>query len=783
MADNIRATPQNAALGSIANFLKQSYGPERTQQMQGMMEFLGVPAVARTIERISYGEPITNINKANVPLLPEDTAEAAMMVAPPLTSMAKRVGTNLVQTAPYVARDMMQSMADPMKSYVIKPKGGNWLAGKIEKSIEPLKIQGLPDLTGTGEIPLDPGPAAINKWLDTKLNKYIKNEMGTAEDPLRELAERGVVAGNFGTVGRDDQKYLEGLREAAGFPSKGLAKSRLARKYEALSDLAISQNTAGTYTGSTSGRPYTGYMDANPWLSKVPPETKVYELIQPNPLTDDLGFNHVIDELKNAIDPNSTLPANLRLKYTDLDKVTVPQAVERVAKINDWRAAQAAEAEKAGMLDNLTATPRLQDPTTQLSFVEKPGMTWVDIPATTDEKANKLCTTIGKQAGWCTQGRDLAESYGSGNNRLTTLLDAEGRPHVQAMITQQSDELRRADFLKQLSEEQYNNVLKADPQQVKIMFEEWSSKNPLSFSISELKPVGNDFDSARAQEYLKRDPQYQAKITDSVLKFLNAGEWGRVKDLGKYGIVDLQDTKSVVTGMVDALGHIPSRDRSTRFNEAIDMNPDAQRFMSLNQFREFVDPNFGKEGFQAGGLVKGAVKNIGEMVQKYMAKEASEAAAKEAVKEQKMLQGFYRGYAGENEPAKTAFGSETYFVSPQRKVADYYAQRRAAETGAEPHAEMILADPFFTRNNPYGLSIPIDKYNRDFLVTRARRVDPDEVKSRTPLYAEGGSVSSYDPFQVDEIMNSINAPQNYAQGGSVSAYDPDQIDAIANQFM
>jgi hypothetical protein len=646
MADNIRATPQNAALGSIANFLKQSYGPERTQQMQGMMEFLGVPAVARTVERISYGEPITNINKANVPLLPEDTAEAAMMVAPPLTSMAKRVGTNLVQTAPYVARDMMQSMADPMKSYVIKPKGGNWLAGKIEKSIEPLKIQGLPDLTGTGEIPLDPGPAAINKWLDTKLNKYVKNEMGTAEDPLRELAERGVVAGNFGTVGRDDQQYLEGLREAAGFPSKGLAKSRLARKYESLSDLAISQNTAGTYTGSTSGRPYTGYMDENPWLSKVPPETKVYELTQPNPLTDDLGFDHLIDELKNAIDPNSTLPANLRLKYTDLDKVTVPQAVERVAKINDWRAAQAKEAEKLGMMGNLTASPRLQDPTTQLSFVDKPGMTWVDIPATTDKTANKLCTTIGKQAGWCTQGRDLAESYGSGNNRLTTLLDAEGRPHVQAMITQQSDELRRADFLKQLSEEQYNNVLKADPQQVKIMFEEWSSKNPLSFSISELKPVGNDFDSARAQEYLKRDPQYQAKITDSVLKFLNAGEWGRVKDLGKYGIVDLQDTKSVVTGMVDALGHIPSRDRSTRFNEAIDMNPDAQRFMSLNQFREFVDPNFGKEGF-----------------------------------------------------------------------------------------------------------------------------------------AEGGSVAAYDPFQVDDVMNSIDAPQGYAEGGSVAAYNDDQIDAIANQFM
>ena len=123
------------------------------------------------------------------------------------------------------------------------------------------------------------------------------------------------------------------------------------------------------------------------------------------------------------------------------------------------------------------------------------------------------------------------------------------------------------------------------------------------------------------------------------------------------------------------------------------------------------------------------------------------------VKEHKMLQGLYRGYAGENVPAKTAFGSDTYFVSPQKRVADYYAQRRAAETGAAPHAEMVLVDPATLRNQSYGLSIPIDKYNQDFLVTRARRVDPDEAKSRTQLYAKGGSVSVYDPNQIDAIVN------------------------------
>jgi hypothetical protein len=205
-------------------------------------------------------------------------------------------------------------------------------------------------------------------------------------------------------------------------------------------------------------------------------------------------------------------------------------------------------------------------------------------------------------------------------------------------------------------------------------------------------------------------------------------------------------------------------------NAAIDANPDAPRFMTSRQLREFIGPFEPTEGFAGGGLVK--------MLSKYFGKAAAKEVVKEAPKEQKMLQGFYRGYAGENTPAKTAFGSDTYFVSPQRKVGDYYAKRRAAETGEDPHLEMILADPFLSRNNPYGLSIPIDKYNRDFLMTRARRVDPDEVKERTKLYAKGGLVD-FDPDEIAQIAES--ATQGFAAGGLVD-YDPEEIDTIASKL-
>ena len=49
------------------------------QALPQMIESTGIP---QTMQRMAYGLPLTNIGKANVPLLPEDTANAAMTLAP-----------------------------------------------------------------------------------------------------------------------------------------------------------------------------------------------------------------------------------------------------------------------------------------------------------------------------------------------------------------------------------------------------------------------------------------------------------------------------------------------------------------------------------------------------------------------------------------------------------------------------------------------------------------------------------------------------------------------------
>ncbi|MEI8285781.1 MAG: hypothetical protein WCG15_00640 [Actinomycetes bacterium] len=591
-------------------------------------------------------------------------------------ALAETAGQRIMQGQSLIP-GVPASITNPPMMFAVKPeKGGNWLNNSIENSVGGLRYAGKPIDTsrkltqeagnairydypnidegyaehfrGTGKHSMEyaddywdwmaknhPKEFAevsegrtpshyLNNFVDKKIVPYIKNNMATPHDPVRELADRGVshmplyqepvVTGD--TYAR---------RERAGLPKEGFARTPLGQQWEHKADESILGKSAGMHV--KQGELPDAFdttrwnLQRNPWLKDVPPETTVYQMGSSDRITN-LGFDHVMDELRNAISPNSGLPDNLRLKPEALDKVTLPQAIERVSKINDWRSAEAAKAEKAGMLENLNAAPRLDVPEAKLSFVDNPGMKWVDIPETTEKKGLDLCTTIGKQGGWCTQGENLAEHYGSGENRLTALLDSEGRPHAQAKITQQSPEMHKADFLGSLTQEQYDRVLNNNGPVATQMYEDWAKRNPIKQNITELKPVGNDFGSARAREYEKRDPRYQQVVQQGVLDFLNKGDWGKVRDLDHYDIYDLADPKSLNRGLEDVLGdyHL-SHERASIFNAAVSETPDANRFMNRSQLQQFVspysiEPNAKPEGYKDGGGVS-AVESGDPSIQFY----------------------------------------------------------------------------------------------------------------------------------------------------------------------
>ena len=454
-------------------------------------------------------------------------------------------------------------------------------------------------------------------------------------------------------------------RAFTGSPVEDTATTPLGKLWERYADYSIFPRPAGQRLSENKSltRNFSNVQpveEANPWLLKVPPETQVYELSN---YSDFAGFPHLVDELKAAVNPASEVPEHLRLTVDQLDKVTMPQAVKRVAEINAWRAKQAAEAEKQGLMANLQATPRLKDESMQLSFVEKPGATWVDVPETVTEDGVKLCTSLGKAGGWCTQNEGLAKSYGSGSNRLTTLIDAEGRPHAQAKITTQIDDASKTELAGLLGDEEaigdqfYRNIAtvlegrgfddaqdiaeslamgseRDLPQNVRDILADVEAeaeamlpkKNLAVPDIEELKPPGNSFTSERSTEYLRRDPDYKAKVTDSVLKFLNSGTWGKVNDLQHYDIADLKDSNSIVNA-INNLYPGNFQKGADAFNMAADMEPNTPRFMSQSQLREFIEPSTKPEGFAKGGLVEYDPDHIESLAQGFDAEEFASGGA------------------------------------------------------------------------------------------------------------------------------------------------------------
>ena len=82
--DALRATPRNEYLGALADLIAQSYAPQRTQQMQGTARFLSMPAISQTLDRLSYGEPLTTGagGLGGTTRIRPEALEAGMAVAP-----------------------------------------------------------------------------------------------------------------------------------------------------------------------------------------------------------------------------------------------------------------------------------------------------------------------------------------------------------------------------------------------------------------------------------------------------------------------------------------------------------------------------------------------------------------------------------------------------------------------------------------------------------------------------------------------------------------------------
>ena len=135
---------------------------------------------------------------------------------------------------------------NPQIMSAVKNKGGNWLQGatdRLDSLKYPIESKGASNfdfvrdnanaakiaehVAEMEKIGYSPSQIhdvlneiALNKWVDTKIKPYVRNEMGTPTDPVRELHEQGIS--HINTIANEPFNTIHWLKEdrqRAGLPS------------------------------------------------------------------------------------------------------------------------------------------------------------------------------------------------------------------------------------------------------------------------------------------------------------------------------------------------------------------------------------------------------------------------------------------------------------------------------------------------------------------------------------------------------------------------------------
>ena len=263
----LRATPYANPLTGLSNdaiqgLLAFMQDKRRTQQLQGLGNLLESTGIPKTVERAAYAESprglldaLTNVNKANVPFLKPETAEALLTVAPlprgagKVAMAAGRAGERVAERlVPQIMErgglpaEMLQGMAQNTRSNVFletKPKTPNPLVGS---RYETEYIGGLAPKTPTRIEDTQGSSFMILPWDSTTRNMKIKS----VSDEV--LPEAVITEG-----GQDFARFLENIEKGIG----GASGESIAKKIMQRVKIAQEENLAAGGNGQVFMLPST----------------------------------------------------------------------------------------------------------------------------------------------------------------------------------------------------------------------------------------------------------------------------------------------------------------------------------------------------------------------------------------------------------------------------------------------------------------------------------------------------------------------------------------------
>ena len=550
------------------------------------------------------------------PILPE--AVALQYLTGPATSQAMRTAGRGAEKAgraierrmePVVKgalergglpREMVLAMGANTQSNVVKPKGGNWLAGSVEKVLDPLItkgviankeipygpefdaaiIQRIADLKDTANLPGYKGGAgrvaklleddlqdavsnqdraknaAINKWVQSNLTNYVKKDMATPDDPVRKLADEGISHLPEDRRPPLNMGAVRETRKEAGFPDP-YGQSPQGLLYESLADKPIGFGTVGEMINRGKGEP---------WMEKVDPFTRVHGISPMDSVnfTQDIGFNHILDVLREDL-------AAGRIRPEQLNKVSMEQAVRRTHEYDQELAAKM----NAARTTAREGLPVYKDYPEGYRWVQltRPG----DFAAESDAMGHSVrgyeppkghpdWTEGSGDSGSSSYGLGGWDAIKKGEAKVYSLVDAKGEPHATIEVGKGRHPIgstgRGNNFPDELRYGDYDNNYLEIPKEKQLEIYELGKKlfyeNPNAYAENRIlsgdrTPDIHDSFQKAADMLLGEKPGYVRQIKGKgnarpiskydpyTQDFVKSGGWSDVKDLQNTGLQRVEE--------------------------------------------------------------------------------------------------------------------------------------------------------------------------------------------------------------------------------------------------
>lgn len=435
--------------------------------------------------------------------------------------------------------EMLQALgAQP--SFAVRPRGGHFelrpdRSGMGMAVWDDVKQTVSDTLANTADQPL-------NNWFSTKYATYLRRDLGTEGDPFVKAADAGKKLHIPNRpLDEDWQATLRFRRKEEGLPSQGFATTPYGKNVEDALDTGLNIRELGDLASNT----YTRYRipPGIMQFAETNPQMRVYsldEILDTGPRSESLR-NTMLEMRQPAVSfygESVTIPKNYQLTNETLQGLTPVQASERAAAFDQWKETARQRAASSSIYKN--------------PDVDKTdaggGFLWVNAPdLAEDPKMRRLIQDVGCDGNWCTREEVHSLNYGSGNSRLSILLNDKARPVAQMTIDSFPPTPEK--FLKSLTPEQLAEFRASNPlykyaqgieelaalAETSPQYRAYLSQNPGQKSITEIKGVNNKEDLTGLRD-LK-------KIQDRV-KALDA----------QYGLLYVQNLDGI--NMTDLTSHI-----------------------------------------------------------------------------------------------------------------------------------------------------------------------------------------------------------------------------------